>query len=51
MPGTAGSTFEALEATDAWKEHRRLLDDAWGKAEIPLLGGLRAMGEIRSPSV
>ncbi len=41
MPGTAGSAFETLEATEAWQEHRRLLDDAWRKAEIPLLGGLR----------
>jgi hypothetical protein len=41
LPGTANSTFAALEATEAWKEHRRLLDAAWGKAEKPLIGGLR----------
>jgi len=41
IPGTAGSPFAPLEANDAWKEHRRQLDDAWGKAETPLISGLR----------
>jgi hypothetical protein len=41
LPGTDGSKFAALETTDAWKEHRRLLDEAWSMAENPLISGLR----------
>lgn len=41
MPGTAGSPFAALEATEAWREHRRLLDEAWGKTDSTLVKGLR----------
>lgn len=41
LPGTPGSAFTELETTAAWQEHRRLLDDAWNKAENPLIGGLR----------
>jgi hypothetical protein len=41
LPGTAGSPFLALEATDAWKEHHEQLDDAWHKAENPLISGLQ----------
>jgi hypothetical protein len=41
LPGTAGSTFAALETSEAWKEHRRRLDDAWRNAEHPLISGLR----------
>jgi len=40
LPGTAGSPFAALEATDAWKQHRSSLDAAWHKAESPLMSGL-----------
>ncbi len=42
LPGSAGSPFTALETTEAWQDHRRLLDDAWSKAENPLINGLRA---------
>jgi hypothetical protein len=41
LPGTAGSPFATLEAGEAWKEHRRQLDEAWRKAETPLIRGLR----------
>jgi hypothetical protein len=41
MPGTAGSPFAALEATDAWTEHRRWLDEAWSKADGSLISGLQ----------
>src|ERR1700722_2680937 len=41
MPGTAGSPFAALEATDAWVEHRRWLDEAWSKADGSLISGLQ----------
>ena len=41
MPGTPGSPFATLEASDAWKQHRTRLDDAWSKAETPLIAGLR----------
>jgi hypothetical protein len=41
LPGTAGSPFTALEATDAWSEHRRWLDEAWSKADGSLISGLQ----------
>ena len=41
LPGTDGSPFAKLEATPAWVEHRRLLDEVWHKAEGPLIGGLQ----------
>src|SRR5579884_1782961 len=41
LPGTPGSPFAELEQTDAWKEHRRLLDQAWQRADAQLIGGLR----------
>jgi hypothetical protein len=41
LPGRAGSPFAALEASDAWKEHRSLLDEAWSKAESQYIPGLR----------
>ena len=37
LPGKAGSPFMELEASDAWKEHRRLLDAAWQKTEGQLI--------------
>ena len=41
MPGSPGGPFAALEDTDAWKEHRRQLDEAWHKTEVELLSGFR----------
>jgi hypothetical protein len=41
LPGSAGSPFASLESSEAWKEHRRRLDDTWRKAETPLISGLR----------
>jgi hypothetical protein len=41
LPGTAGSPFAGLESSDAWKEHRRLLDEAWHKTEGSLISGLQ----------
>src|SRR6266849_4846713 len=40
MPGKPGSPFGDLESTDAWKENRRLLDQAWSGAETSLIAGL-----------
>jgi hypothetical protein len=40
MPGKPGSPFGALEATTAWKEHRRVLDEAWKGTEGSLIAGL-----------
>ena len=42
MPGTEGSPYAALEATEAWREHRRRLDRAWDEAEPRLIGRLQA---------
>jgi hypothetical protein len=41
LPGTVGSPFATLEATEAWNEHRRQLDEAWHKAEASLVSGLQ----------
>jgi hypothetical protein len=41
LPGTPGSSFAALEDTDAWREHRRVLDAAWRNADAGMLAGLR----------
>jgi hypothetical protein len=41
LPGKPGSSFAALEESDAWKEHRRQLDAAWRTAEMGLLPGFR----------
>src|SRR5438067_215912 len=40
MPGKPGSPFGDLENTEAWKENRRLLDEAWSGAEGTLIAGL-----------
>lgn len=40
MPGTPDGTFADLENFAAWKEHRRLMDQAWRHAEAELIGGL-----------
>jgi hypothetical protein len=45
LPGTAGSPFAELEATAAWKEHRRRLDEVWHKAETPLMSGIAEFGK------
>ena len=41
MPGTPGSPYAQMEATEAWKEHRRVVDAAWHEAENELLPGFR----------
>jgi hypothetical protein len=41
LPGTAGSPFASLEASEAWQEHRRRLDASWGRAEAGLITGIR----------
>jgi hypothetical protein len=41
MPGREGSRFTALEATDAWREHRRRLDQTWQEAEPRLINELQ----------
>lgn len=41
LPGTSGSPFASLETTDAWREHRSRLDEAWHKAEGSLISGLQ----------
>jgi hypothetical protein len=41
LPGTAGSPFASLEDGEAWREHRRRLDDSWRKAEAGLIRGVR----------
>ena len=40
LPGTTGSPFTTLETTDAWREHRHRLDEAWHTAEASLISGL-----------
>ena len=40
LPGKPGSPFLELESTEAWQEHRKLLDEAWSKADEALLQGL-----------
>ena len=41
LPGTPGSPFAELESSDAWKDHRRQLDEAWHKTEGSLISGLQ----------
>jgi len=41
LPGTPGGPFADLEASAAWKEHRRLVDQAWRHAQAELIGGLK----------
>jgi hypothetical protein len=41
MPGNTGSKFSEMEADPAWKEHRRLMDAAWSRADEKLIRGLR----------
>jgi len=53
MPGTPGSPYAQLEATGAWKEHRRILDAAWRAAEEDLLSGFRKfqVDELNDPAL
>jgi hypothetical protein len=41
MPGNSGSPFAAMETDPAWKEHRQLMDAAWGRADEKLIRGLK----------
>jgi hypothetical protein len=52
LSGMSGSVFDGLEQGAAWKQHRRLLDNAWRKADAGLVSHLRDF-EARelSPSV
>lgn len=40
LPGTPGSPFVELEDTAVWKQHRKVLDDAWKQADERILQGL-----------
>jgi len=53
MPGTPGSPYAAQEENEVWKEHRRIVDDAWQQAEKELLPGLRKFqaDELNAPSL
>jgi len=53
LPGTEGSPYAALEATEAWKEHRRLLDATWKEAEAEQLPGLHKFqaDELSDPTL
>src|SRR5437763_17026638 len=53
LPGKPGGPFADLEESAEWKEHRRLIDRAWKRAESELIGGLqefqnRELGEAVS---
>jgi len=53
LPGAEGSPYAAFEATDAWKEHRRLLDATWKEAEAEQLPGLHKFqaDELSDPAL
>ena len=53
LAGTEGSPYAALEATDAWKEHQRLLDATWKEAEAEQFPGLRKFqaDELSDPTL
>src|SRR5450631_3925822 len=53
LPGAEGSPYAALEATDAWKEHRRLLDATWKEAEAEQFPGLHKFqsDELNDPAL
>ena len=53
LAGTEGSPYAALEATDAWKEHQRLLDATWKEAEAEQFPGLRKFqsDELSDPAL
>jgi hypothetical protein len=41
LPGNPGSPFVDLEKSEAWKEHRGLLDQAWHRADARLVSGIQ----------
>lgn len=41
LPVATGSSYAGLEANWVWQEHRRLMDNAWHRAEVGLINGLR----------
>ncbi len=45
LPARPGSAFAAAEDTEAWKEHRRKLDESWQRAETDFVGGMRGFGQ------
>lgn len=53
LPGAAGSAFGDLESTEAWKEHRKRLDEAWSKADAQLIHELREFqqSELSDPAL
>jgi hypothetical protein len=53
MPGTPGSPYAALEQSEVWKEHRRIVDAAWQEAEREQLPGLRKFqaDELSAPAL
>ena len=53
MPGTPGSPYAALEESEIWKEHRRIVDAAWRQAENEQLSGLRKFqaDELSAPAL
>ena len=53
MPGTPGSPFEDLQKNDAWIEHRRELDKAWGSVEAHTLPAMRKFQstELSGPAI
>lgn len=40
MPGKPGSPYAEMESTEAWKEHRQILDKAWAGTTSTLVAGL-----------
>ena len=51
IPGSPDSPFAALESTPAWEQHRRALDDAWKKAQGPLIEGIGDFGKTELASL
>ncbi|HEV2200465.1 MAG TPA: hypothetical protein VGR73_11650 [Bryobacteraceae bacterium] len=45
LPSRAGSPFAEAENSEEWKDHRRLLDQSWKRAEAGFIAGLRSFGE------
>jgi hypothetical protein len=41
LPVAVGSSYAGLETNWVWQEHRRLMDNAWHRAEAGLINGLR----------
>ena len=53
MPGAPGSPYAALEESEVWKEHRRIVDAAWREAASEQLSGLHQFqaDELSAPSL